>query len=110
MVGSVTSRRKASSNILTIRGKAPRPDLGAAHLAGHGGPAQDSDCANGQRYGGYSGVPGPPEDSTDGPVPQSVGSIGNERPRLGGWNGRVRSTPNGTVHRHLRSRGEQEER
>jgi hypothetical protein len=91
-------------------GQSAAADLGAAHLAGHGGPAQASDGANGQRYGGSRGVPGPPEESMDGPVPQSVGSIGNERPRLGGWNGRVRSTPNGTVHRHRRSRGEQEER
>ena len=49
-------------------------------------------------------------DSTGGLVPQSVGSTDNARPRLVGWNGRARSTPNGPVHRNLRSRGEQEER
>src|SRR4029453_11339803 len=91
-------------------GKSAAAAPGAVHLAGPGGPAPDSDDANGPRYGGYRGVLEPPEDSPGGPVPPSVGSTGNERPRLGGWKGRARSTPNGTVHRNLRSREEQEER
>jgi hypothetical protein len=91
-------------------GKSAWADPGAVHLAGHEGRLADSDCANGLRYGGHSGAPGPLGDLTGGPPPPPVGSADSERTGLGGWNGHARSLLNGSVHRQLTSLGGREER
>src|SRR5215475_8915495 len=91
-------------------GKSAGADLGAGHLAGPGGPVPHSDCANGQRYGGHTRAPWPPEDSTAGPRRRPSGSIDTARTGPVGWNGHARSMLSGAVHQQINSRGGHEER
>ena len=53
-------------------GKSAAADPSAAHLAGHGGPAPESDCANAPRSGGYTATRWPRADSTGGLAPPPV--------------------------------------
>ena len=83
-------------------GKSAAAALAAAHLAGQGGPAQESADANAPRDGGYTAIRWPLADAMGAPTPQPGGSLDNERPRRVVWNGHVRSTPTGPVRRESR--------
>src|SRR6516165_6698479 len=91
-------------------GKSAAADPSAAHLGGHGGRLDDSDCANGQQSGDDNATRWPPGDWTDGLAPPPVGSLDSAGPKLGVSNGLGGATLNETVPRQLRSLEEQEER
>ena len=72
-------------------GQSAGADPGAGPLAGPCGRVPESDCANGQRYGGHRSAPAPPEEATGGPLPRPSGATANAQRGPVGGHGHARS-------------------